>query len=140
MDSEVGEEVEEKLDVVVEWELDREVVEELSGEADGQTNRDLEGLELTKLEVTDDGNRGRMPVNVVDGRVIIVVGLNGSNEARLTGMLVVLVLGLGSGVKVVEAVLEMFERVLEVVEEMGELVELLGEIVEIGPLVLLLDD
>ncbi|KAI3558071.1 hypothetical protein CABS01_02629 [Colletotrichum abscissum] len=130
---EVGEETgisgadEEKLDVVVDRELEGAVVDE------------LDALELEMAGVTDGGS-DEMLVKVVEGKVMTVVELDGSTGGKVTGVLVVLVLGLGSGVKVVEAILDVFVKgkgtVREVdVDDVEDLVELLDELVELEELV-----
>ncbi|KAI3534281.1 hypothetical protein CSPX01_12202 [Colletotrichum filicis] len=130
---EVGEETgisgadEEKLDVVVNRELEGAVVDE------------LDALELEMTGVTNGGS-DKMLVKVVEGKVMTVVELDGSTGGKVTGVLVVLVLGLGSGVKVVEAILDVFVKgkgtVREVdVEDVEDLVELLDELVELEELV-----
>ncbi|KAL0781945.1 hypothetical protein CaCOL14_003280 [Colletotrichum acutatum] len=114
---------EEKLDVVVNRELEGAVVDGLGA------------LELVMTGVTDGGSdMERMLVKVVEGKVMTVVELDGSSGGKVTGILVVLVLGIGSRVKVVEAILDVFVKgngaVRELdVEEVEDVVELLDELV-----------
>ncbi|KAJ3948512.1 uncharacterized protein N0V96_002767 [Colletotrichum fioriniae] len=132
---------EEKLDVIVDRELRMAVVGELNDETDGEISGELDALELEMIVVVDGGSdMDRMLVKVVEGKVMTGVELDGSTGGKVTGVLVTLVLGLGSGVKVVEAILDVFVKgngaVRDVdVEEVEDLVELLDELVELEELV-----